>query len=154
MNLSPETLMEETETERRERERRTGVLKTGHLVECFPVPEDPEVVQIQHRAVCLVRPHAACTTCPHSTFTLAFDANKKTERLSLVSCPRWATPQGQIIEGAPDHYVPVEQATCEAKPFLFCASCPSKREVELCGADKTKEGWHGRWKRLQVENEE
>lgn len=151
MSLSPETLMEETEAEKKARQNRTGVLGTGHFVECRPVPEDPEVVQTQHRAVCLVKPHSACSTCPHSLFSLAFDTNKKSERLGLVACPRWTGQVGPVIEGAPDHYVSVEEATCETRPFLFCASCPSRVEVQKCGADKTKDGWFGRWKRLQAE---
>ena len=149
MNLNPETLVDETEEDKLARQAMSGVLGTGHLVQCFPVLEDREVVQIQNRAVCLIRPHDACGSCPHSTFTLAFDVLKKVERLSLVSCPRWESERDRRHGSTPDHYVPVEEATCEEKPFHFCASCPSKREVQESGGDKSKEGWYGRWNRLK-----
>jgi hypothetical protein len=153
MSLSPETLVEETEAERHEREGRTGELKTGHMVWCFPNPEDPEVVQQQHRAVCFQKPYAACPSCPHSRFSLFFDVEKKTERLCTLSCPRWQSEKEFLDGEAPDHYVPVEQATCEAKPFFFCPSCPSKKEVGQVGADKTRPGWYGRWSRLTESND-
>jgi hypothetical protein len=149
MSLSPVTLMEEDEVERQEREAVSGVLGTGHMVRCHPNPEDPEIVQIQSRVVCLTKPHTACPTCPHSLFTLAFNSNRKTERFCLVSCPRWASESERMHGTPPESYVSVEEATCEARPFNFCTSCPSRVDVLKSGADKTKQGWYGRWNRLK-----
>jgi hypothetical protein len=149
MTISPETLLPETEEERRVRENRTGVLRNGLNVLCFPNPEDPMVFQTQHRAACGHRPYAACPTCPHSTYTLAFKKDTRDEKYSLVSCPRWETEFARSEGQAPTGYVFTEVATCRLKPFTFCMSCPSKEDLQEVGADKTKPGWVGRWKRLR-----
>lgn len=137
-------MLEEGDDERRERQRITGVLGNGHTVSCFPNLEDPTVQQQQHRAVCLLRPYAACPFCPHSLFTLVLRSNPE-ERYETVACPRWS---GSIKED-PIRYDMTELATCEARPFDFCTSCPSKEELySIYRTDKRREGWYSRWKRF------
>lgn len=120
--------------------------KDKPTVSCFPETTDLTVIQRQHRAVCLFRPHLACSTCPHSEFVLAFNADKEA-RLQVVACPRWS--QTHLLGSPPDAYVATEISTCRAMPFEFCSSCPSSQEVEELGADKRTPGWFGRWQRLK-----
>lgn len=124
-------------------------------VTCHPDLNDREVVERQHRAVCLVKPYVACETCPNSRFKLLFKKDK-TERLAQVSCPRWESEALRMKGEMPTNYAVAEEATCSSKPFPFCASCPSRQELkDKYSADKTKEGWYGRWRRLhQLEFED
>jgi hypothetical protein len=145
LKLNPTTLLEEGEEERALRQRATGVLGNGHTVVCFPNPDDFEIQQQQHRAVCLTRPYRTCQICPHALFTLVLREDSR-QRYGVVACPRWT----QKTDGDPDLYVPTEIATCESKPFDFCASCPSKEELHSTySADKRRAGWYSRWKRLR-----
>jgi hypothetical protein len=123
-------------------------------VECRPVLEDQQIVQRQSRVSCLTKPYQACPYCPHSSFDLLFNVSKE-QRLEQVSCPRWASGAGRISGNPPDAYVSVEVATCTEGPFEFCPSCPSRKNVQTAGADKSVPGWYGRWKRLRcVEDED
>lgn len=154
MNLSPDTLALETDDERRERENRTGVLGDGRHVLCHPFLEDPGVSRLQHRLICLLRPHEACQTCPHRLFTLVFNADRES-RFQVVQCPRWE--QGIVDRYAnrdPSHYVPTELATCEKQPFEFCPSCPSQPRLVELGLDKARAGWYGRFNRLTKEEDD
>jgi TPP-dependent indolepyruvate ferredoxin oxidoreductase alpha subunit len=148
--LSPETLLEESDWERLERQRDTGVLGSGLHVVCRPDPTDAEVQQVQHRAVCILRPYLACSICPHQSFTLVFRAQPKNP-YELVSCPRWKAEQDRIGGAAPDSYIPVERALCSERPFSFCPSCPSEDVLTDLGADKVRAGWYGRWRRFTTE---
>jgi hypothetical protein len=123
--------------------------ETGLTVTCHPVLDDPTVIERQHRAVCLVKPYVACGSCPNSRFTLLFKGDR-TERFTRVACPRWESEDQRMRGEAPAKYVTTEEATCQSKPFPFCVSCPSRKELqEKYGADKTKEDWFGRFKRLR-----
>jgi hypothetical protein len=146
MSISPETLLEERESERRHRQARTGVMGAGLTVDCRPSLEDRMVMQMQNRSVCLYRPHPGCQICPHASFTLFFDAQKN--RYDQVACPRWDKAGSRLHGESPDSYRVVELATCEDRPFDFCASCPSMNEVAQFGADKAQPGWYTRWRRL------
>lgn len=135
------------EDDARQTERK---LKDGLTVHCQPDPTDPMIMERQHRAVCLHRPHVGCSTCPHASFVLAFTPNRD-ERLEVVACPRWDKPGDREQSIAPDKYVATELSTCGKAPFDFCSMCPSRREVEELGADKKSAGWYGRWLRLRKE---
>lgn len=150
MTLSPETLLEEDDDERRERERRTGVIREGLLVICYPVPDDPDFIRKQHRAVCLTRPLPHCPYCPHSRFTLFFDSNPEA-RFQTVKCPKWEHNGDREKGMSPARYETAELATCESKPFDYCPSCPSQQELVQIGADKQADGWYGRWSRFRKE---
>jgi hypothetical protein len=156
--VNPYTLQEETEEDRRARNRLTGELGEGVTVLCRPT-DDPEVVQQQHRAVCLTRPYNNCSFCRHANFTLVFLRKNREDvdrvRRQQVRCPRWDTPRGYLSGKAPDHYASVEVGTCELKPFDFChEGCPTDLEglVKL-GIDKTRDEWYSRWRRF-TKNEE
>lgn len=149
MNLSPETLLEESDSEKKERQVRTGVLGTGTIVVCRPDPEDPAVMQTQHRAVCLTKPYRGCAYCPHQSFTLFFRATPP-DPYELFACPRWRS-EGERLQGKPpESYVAVERATCSQRPFPFCPSCPTQEELVDLGADKVRAGWYGRWRRIMT----
>ena len=153
MNVNPDTLIEESDWEKRERQRRTGVIGNGQTVWCQPFPWDPSVGQVQHRSVCITRPHPACPTCPHSTFTLIFKAQPQ-DPYELLACPRWRGGEKDRMDGKPpDSYVPVERALCYQKPFEFCSLCPSSDVVSDIGADKVRPGWYGRWYRFTREED-
>lgn len=126
--------------------------ESGLTVTCYPDLNDPTIVERQHRAVCLVKPYVACSSCKNSRFTLLF----KMDRTERVQCPRWEDEDQRMRGETPTRYVSTELATCEAKPFPFCTSCPSRKELqERYSADKEKEGWYGRYHRLrQVEFED
>jgi hypothetical protein len=145
-SINPDTLLEESEFQKKLRQRETGVIGNGLTVRCAPY-EDKTIVQFQHRAVCLYQPYQACPQCPHSNFTLIFNPEK--DRYAQVACPRWASPGGRMKGEDPEHYVPVEIATCEQRPFDFCSSCPSMEEVAECSVDKVSPGWYSRWHRLK-----
>ena len=134
--------------ELQEEPRETEAGKHGLTVTCRPDTDDPQVVQQQGRASCLFRPYEACHSCPHSTFVLAFEANKEA-RLEQVACPRWESRGGREQGKPPDKYVATEVATCRAAPFEFCSSCPSREAVAALGANKKNAGWYGRWSRLK-----
>lgn len=146
VSLNPYTLEEEDEEERKERQRETGEIGDGKLVVCRPNPFDPEVTQVQHRAVCLTTPHIACPTCPHHSFTLVFKANPPNP-YQLLSCPRWRSEEERLKGEPPEEYRTVERAFCSERPFVFCNQCPTPEEVEDLGADKVRPGWYGRWRR-------
>ena len=122
----------------------------GLTVLCTPDPNEPSITERKHRVVCLTKPYRACLSCQNSEFTLLFKKDR-TERLQLVACPRWKD-EGRRLKGEPpERYVATEEATCESRPFPFCASCPSRGELsQKYSADKSKEGWFGRWKRLRT----
>ncbi len=121
----------------------------GLTVSCAPDLADQTVVQRQHRVVCLTKPYEACGTCPNSRFQLLFKSDK-TERFIQVACPRWENESARMRGEMPGKYAVTEEATCQSKPFPFCSSCPSRQELQTTySADKTKEGWYGRWKRLR-----
>lgn len=147
MSLNPDTLVEEADWEKRERQRQTGVLGTGIAVVCRPDPEDPAIMQTQHRAVCLVRPYRGCAVCPHQTFTLVFKSNPP-DPYQLISCPRWRNEGERLHGNPPVSYVPVERALCSERPFAFCSSCPPQDELVDFGADKVRPGWYSRWRRI------
>lgn len=152
MKVNPETLGEEDDYERKERQRRTGVLGNGLTVVCFPNPEDPLIQETRHRASCLSSPLPACQFCRHSSFTLFFDEQAPLVRYHMVSCPRWGNAGDRVRGKDPDYYVPVEAAACEKRSLEFCPSCPSEEElVQICSADKAKEGWYSRWRRFRNE---
>lgn len=142
--------MEETYEERAERQRQTGVIGNGHTVVCHPTG-DPEVVEIQHRAVCLTRPHPACVGCEHKRFNLVFDADASA-KYQTVKCPRWDQETDRMRGLSPSQYIETEILTCERRPFSFCSSCPSKETLSKMYIDKEKDGWFERLKRF--ENEE
>jgi len=144
MSISPETLEEEPDDVKKERQRRTGVYGNGLHVLCRPDPYDMEVYQDQHRVLCITRPYQTCPTCPHSRFQLYFDANPQA-RFATVQCPRWERIGDRIKGMDPMEYETTEVATCNAKPFDFCPSCPKQGELVQIGADKQKSGWYGRW---------
>lgn len=152
MNLSPETLTEESNEERQQRQARTGVLGTGLTVHCTPTG-DPEVFEVKSRVVCLVRPYDHCSRCSHSLFTLSFNADP-TARFEQVQCPRWRSISDRLKGEDPDSYVPVEVALCGRKPFEFCASCPLREDLAQLDVDKSKSGWYSRWKRFTKEEED
>lgn len=131
----------------------SGRVRDGLTVECRPVLEDPQIVQQSSRVTCLTRPYAACPSCPHSSFNLLFNADKE-KRLEQVACPRWSNAAGRVYGKPPDAYVSVEVATCNELPFEFCPSCPSRKNVEVTGADKSVPGWYGRWHRVAKEEAE
>lgn len=152
MKLNPDTLEEETEEQQKERQGRTGVVGNGLNVVCFPNPEEPQIQELRSRAACLMRPLAICQYCRHSNFTLFFDGNAPDTRYRLVACPRWRNPGDRQKGREPDYYVAVETAACEKKQLEFCPSCPSEEElVQICSADKTKEGWYSRYRRFRDE---
>jgi hypothetical protein len=122
-------------------------------VSCFPEPADPMVMQSQNRAACLFQPYAACPTCPHSRFILAFNTNKEA-RLEAVACPRWEEAGAQQMGSPPNKYIATEVSTCQATPFEFCSNCPSQADVAELGADKRNAGWYGRWQRLKKESDD
>lgn len=124
--------------------------RDGLIVDCRPVLEDLSIVQRQSRVLCISRPYPSCSYCPHSSFDLLFKVNKEA-RFDLVACPRWSNPMGRITGNSPDGYVSVEKSTCAAAPFEFCPSCPSQKNVATTGADKTVDGWYGRWNRIRKE---
>lgn len=149
MSVSPATLEEETEDELMRRQQQTGILGNGLTVLCFPSLEDPEIVEVKHRAVCMTVPYTACQSCCHSSFTLIFKKDRS-EKFVQVACPRWLNEGDRIRGLAPDSYVPTEEATCSDRPFPFCTSCPSRQTLEAnYGTDKVKNGWFGRWSRLR-----
>lgn len=150
MNISPETLKEEEDRERVERERRSGVLREGKLVECYPDPINaPDLTEVKSRVVCLTKPFAHCQICNHSSFSLIFRADAK-ERLSeVVMCPRWKNIVDRFDGKSPECYVPTEVSTCKNMPLEYCPSCPKAEEVQKYGANKSKDGWYGRWHRLK-----
>jgi hypothetical protein len=150
VSLNPVTLVEEPDWEREERQAATGQLGNGINVSCRPDPYDPNIIQIQHRAVCLRRPYAGCFTCPHQAFTLVFRAQPY-DPYEIIACPRWRTPADRIAGESPATYVPVERATCSKRPYDFCPSCPTKEAVEDFDADKVRPGWYGRWHRIMKE---
>ena len=150
MNLNPYTLEEETEAEQKLRQKTTGEIGDGRLVMCRPNPFDPDIVQIQHRAVCLTTPHIGCATCPHRSFTLVFRANPP-DPYELIACPRWRSEESRLKGDAPESYQKVERAMCSERPFVFCNQCPTKEQVADLGADKVRAGWYGRWRRILKE---
>jgi hypothetical protein len=152
-NISPDTLEEEGEEERRERQGATGVLGNGSSVSCRPDLYDPNIIQIQHRAVCLRRPYEACHSCPHLVFTLVFRAVPY-DPYEIVACPRWRSPADRIKGESPASYVPVERVMCSQRPFDFCPSCPTQDVLVDLGADKVRPGWYGRWQRIMKEMSE
>lgn len=150
MTISPDTLSEEPDDVRRHREKLTGVFGNGMTVLCRPAPiEEPEVAEVRSRVVCLVRPYKGCSMCTHADFTLVFRNDRREEKQVQVACPRWANRLDMFDNKSPDSYEMVEMRTCDERPFPFCTSCPSRENVEKYGADKTKEGWFGRWHRLR-----
>lgn len=134
----------------KKQEKQLGKATDGLTVACRPVMEDPDIVERVGRLTCLTKPHKACFFCPHSSFDLLFDTNKE-KRIEQVACPRWSKIGGRIGGNSPDGYVSVEMSTCEKMPFEFCPSCPSKKNVETTGADKSVPGWYGRWNRIHKE---
>jgi len=134
-------------------ETSSGKNRLDMTVECRPVLGDQQIVQRQGRVVCLTKPYVACSYCPHSSFELLFNVNKE-QRVEQVACPRWQSGDGRVSGKVPDDYVSVELATCDEMPFEFCPSCPSRKNVETTGADKTSPGWYGRWHRVANEREE
>lgn len=150
MTISPETLTDEPREQQLERQRRTGVYGPGLTVLCRPDPmKDPEVVESQHRVVCLGKPYPACVTCRHSEFELIFRADNRERLQETVACPRWKNMLDRLDGKHPEEYVTTDLATCAKKPFEFCTSCPSRDEVEKYSANKMKDGWYGRWHRLR-----
>jgi len=150
MTINPETLVEDTEETKRERQQRTGAIGNGLTVLCTPNPEEPDAVEVKHRVVCLTKPYAACGMCQHGSFTLVFNVTPNA-RYERVLCPKWEGEARRLDGNSPDTYVPTEVATCEAKPFSFCPSCPSRAELQKLDIDKTKDGWYSRWKRFREE---
>ena len=138
MSIPP--TLEESEWDRRRRGKGNGL-----TVSCTPYT-DPSIVQMQHRVVCLYRPYQACSSCPHSLFTLTYDTER--DPYALVSCPRWSGPGARQQGEDPTHYASIEVGTCETRPFDFCSSCPSPEEVVQFGADKVRVGWYSRWHRI------
>lgn len=154
MTINPETLTEDSREAREERQRRTGSLGTGLHVVCTPDPLlEPDVTEIQHRAVCTTRPYAACQNCSHSRFTLFFNGRPEA-RFDRVLCPKWKSATDRLEGKQPEEYITTEVATCDAKLFEFCPSCPVKEALEKLGIDKTKDGWYSRWKRFTEEDED
>ena len=147
MSLNPDSLTQESDWERLERQRITGVLGNGTHVTCHPDMYDPSILQIQHRAVCALRPLPTCGTCPHNSFTLIFRA-QPLDPYERLACPRWGNERTRLSGAAPDTYVIVERALCSTRPFTFCNSCPPKDALEDVGADKVIPGWYGRWRRI------
>lgn len=124
--------------------------KTVLTVLCTPDLNEPDVTEQQHRVVCLTKPYSTCLTCKNSTFSLLFKSDS-TVRFQQVACPRWEDERRRLNGEPPERYVATEEATCEGRPFSFCSSCPSRAVLkEKYSADKTKEGWFGRWKRLRT----
>ena len=152
MTLNPETFLEDTEEERAERQRRTGSLGNGLTVICTPKPEEPEVTEVKHRVVCLMKPYPACHSCSHGRFTVVFNVTPGT-REERVLCPRWVNLKERLEGGQPE-YVVTEKATCAEKPFEFCPSCPSVEALQKLNIDKTKEGWYARWRRFTEEEDD
>jgi hypothetical protein len=150
VNLNPDTLEEEDDYERKLRQRDTGVLGNGISVSCRPDPYDLNIVQIQHRAVCLTRPFHGCTACPHQAFTLVF-RSQPYDPYEMIACPRWREVTDRIKGESPHTYVPVERGLCSSRPFDFCPSCPSQDVLVDLGADKVRPGWYGRWQRIMKE---
>ena len=149
MNISPETLVEEEDLERILRERRSGVLREGKLVVCTPDPiNSPDVTEVKSRAVCMCKPYPHCPSCRHSSFSLIFRSDHKERLRQVVMCPRWKNIVERLDRKPPEKYVPTEISTCKLMPFEFCPSCPPIEQVEKVRADKTKDGWYGRWLRL------
>jgi len=150
VEISPESLNEETSEERQERFRRTGVIGPGKLVLCNPIPEDPGVTETKSRVTCLTRPYAHCGSCNHSNFSLIFRVDTRERLGQVVACPKWTRGLVDRTDGKPpDHYEPTEVSTCKKMPFEFCPSCPSIETVAKMSANKSKEGWYGRWNRFK-----
>lgn len=143
--LNPDTLDAASSEELLDRQARTGEIAEGKKVWCAPDLEDPEVWKHQDRAVCLIRPYAACHTCPHRTFELIFEEEPLDD---WVMCPRWQQADGA---GSPDFYTPTHVSECRAKPYTFCPKCPSRAELVQLSTDKKKPGWLERYKRLNRE---
>lgn len=148
--LNPNTLEQETEEQRKLRERITGVYGDGTTVKCFPT-DDPMVSNTVHRAVCITKPYNNCQGCSHSSFTLFYDPNlialKIKAKHEFVKCPQWNSTEERLQGLSPEYYMNVQRATCEiARPFPFCAQCPSYKNLEDSGIDKKKE-WYTRWKK-------
>jgi hypothetical protein len=148
MNISPQPYIGFFPPQQREQD---PVIGQGLTVFCHPDLEDPEVVEVRSRAACLFRPYAACQTCPHQSFTLTFDAERSVKRQELVACPRWANAADRLEGKSPEGYIQTEVATCQAKPFEFCPSCPVREALLGMGLDKSEPGWYGRWHRLNGE---
>ena len=129
--------------------KQQGQAGYGLSVTCHPDERDDMIIENRNRASCLVRPYPTCSSCPHSTFTLVFKTRES--RSELVACPRWNSPEDRMMDKAPSKYVATEVATCRSTPFDFCVSCPSVAHVAFIGADKTSDGWYGRWNRLKEE---
>jgi len=138
-----------TETEKKN-ETAVGNVKDGMVVDCRPALDDPQIIQRQSRVVCLVKPYTACYYCSHSSFDLLFNTNRD-RRFEQVSCPKWERVEDRLKSNPPIGYVSVESATCAEMPFEFCPSCPTKKNVEITGADKSTPGWYGRWSRIHTE---
>lgn len=156
MGINPYTLLPETVEEERERQRATGQIGNGVTVKCFPAPEDPEIMQLKHRVACHIKPYDVCSYCPHSSFTLIFKKRPREEAEAeerlMVACPRWGTIISRLQSRTPDTYVPVEVGTCKMRPFEACNECPTDLvELGKLGIDKTKDGWYGRWLRINKE---
>lgn len=117
----------------------------GKFVECRPLPNDPLVIEKRHRASCLMQPTSRCSTCPNSSFTLFFE--EADTRVQLVQCPKWTDGGSRLRGDAPVSYVTTEVATCQAKPFEFCPSCPSVENLEELELEKSKVGWYTIWQR-------
>lgn len=92
----------------------------------------------------MVKPYQTCPTCPHSKFQIFFDSNPQA-RFEVVQCPKWEHPGDRTRGLGPVVYETTEIATCDAKPFDFCPSCPKQSELVQIMADKQKAGWYGRW---------
>jgi hypothetical protein len=152
MGINPDTLTEESDEERRERQRRTGVLGNGVTVICTPDLTQPDVTEVQHRAVCLVRPYPSCVSCRHGCFTLSFNANAQA-KYEQVKCPAWCSPVDRLKGKSPSDYQSREIATCLEQPYEFCPSCPKREELSKLGIDKNKDGWYSRWQRFKKDAE-
>lgn len=116
---------------------------------CTPDLNEPTVTEQQHRVVCITKPYSTCLTCKNSKFSLLFKTDR-TARFQQVACPKWGDERRRLKGEPPERYVTTEVATCESRPFSFCASCPSRTELtEKYSVDKTRDGWYGRWKRFR-----
>jgi hypothetical protein len=153
MSINPDTLQEETEEQRRDRQRRTGVMGSGLTVLCTPDLSQPDVTEVQHRVVCLMKPYPSCLSCRHGKFTLSFDANSQA-RYEHVKCPVWCSSADRLKGKIPSDYQSREIATCLEQPYEFCPSCPKREELAKLGIDKNKDGWYARWLRFKKEMEE
>lgn len=157
MEISPETLDEETSAEQLERTRRTGVTGSGKIVLCHPDIEDIQVQEMKSRVVCLTRPYGHCGSCSHSSFSLVFRVDTRERLGQVVACPKWDKGLvGRLQKQPPDRYEPTEVSTCKKQPYEFCPSCPSAETVAKFSANKAKEGWYGRWnrfKKLELEDD-